>query len=90
VSGLLLGAAVGAALAGPLSDRLGRKRLIVIAGVVFAAGALGSALSPGVGTLIGARFVLGLAVGCSSLAVPVYLSEIAPTEIRGAVSPSTS
>ena len=86
VSGLLLGAAVGAALAGPLSDRLGRRRLILTAGVVFTIGALGSAVAPGVGVLIVARFVLGLAVGCSSLAVPVYLSEIAPTEVRGAVS----
>lgn len=86
VSGLLLGAAVGAAFAGPLSDRLGRKRLIITAGVVFTVGALGSALAPGLGVLIAARFVLGLAVGCSSLAVPMYLSEIAPTEIRGAVS----
>lgn len=86
VSGLLLGAVVGAALAGPLSDRLGRKRLIITAGVVFTIGALGSAVATGVGVLIVARFVLGLAVGCSSLAVPVYLSEIAPTEIRGAIS----
>ena len=86
VSGLLLGAVVGAALAGPLSDRLGRKRLVITAGVVFTVGALGSAAAPGVGVLIVARFVLGLAVGCSSLAVPVYLSEIAPTEVRGAVS----
>jgi sugar porter (SP) family MFS transporter len=86
VSGLLLGALVGAALAGPLSDRLGRRRLIITAGVVFTVGAVGSALAPGVGVLIVARFVLGLAVGCSSLAVPVYLSEIAPTEIRGAIS----
>jgi MFS transporter, SP family, sugar:H+ symporter len=86
VSGLLLGAAVGAVLAGPLSDRLGRRRLVITAGVVFTIGALGSAVAPGVGVLIVARFVLGLAVGCSSLAVPVYLSEIAPTEVRGAVS----
>ncbi|MFZ1994958.1 MAG: sugar porter family MFS transporter [Solirubrobacteraceae bacterium] len=86
VSGLLLGALVGAALAGPLSDRWGRRRLIIIAGVVFTVGALGSALAPGVGVLIVARFVLGLAVGCSSLAVPIYLSEIAPTKIRGAIS----
>ena len=86
VSALLLGAMVGAALAGPLSDRLGRRRLILIAAVTFAVGALGAALAPGVGALLAARFVLGLAVGCAALVVPLYLSEIAPTEIRGAVA----
>ena len=85
VSALLLGAMVGAALAGPLSDRLGRRRLILAAAVTFGVGALGAALAPEVGALIAARFVLGLAVGCAALVVPLYLSEIAPTEIRGAV-----
>src|SRR4051812_43032856 len=83
---LLLGAMVGAALSGPLSDRLGRKRLITIAAVVFTVGALGSAAAPDVWPLIAARFVLGLAVGTAALVVPLYLSEIAPTEMRGAVA----
>jgi sugar porter (SP) family MFS transporter len=86
VSALLLGAMVGAALAGPLSDRLGRRRLIIAAAVVFSLGALLAAVAPGVGVLLAARFILGIAVGCAALVVPLYLSEIAPTEIRGAIS----
>jgi sugar porter (SP) family MFS transporter len=86
VGALLLGAMVGAAFAGRLSDRLGRKRLIIGAGVIFTGGALLAALAPSVGVLIAARFILGLAVGSTALVVPLYLSEIAPTEIRGAVA----
>jgi sugar porter (SP) family MFS transporter len=86
VAALLLGAMVGAAFAGRLSDRLGRRLLIIIAAIVFTIGALAAALAPTVGVLIGARFVLGLAVGSAALVVPLYLSEIAPTQIRGAIA----
>jgi SP family sugar:H+ symporter-like MFS transporter len=86
VAGLLLGAMIGAAAAGRLSDRLGRRRLILIAAVVFAVGAIGAAAAPSAGVLIAFRFVLGLAVGSAALVVPLYLSEIAPTKIRGAIS----
>src|SRR3954447_13693371 len=86
VGGLLLGAAIGAAIAGRISDAVGRKRLIIAAGVIFTGGALLAALAPSVGVLIAARFILGLAVGSAALAVPIYLSEIAPTEIRGAIA----
>jgi sugar porter (SP) family MFS transporter len=86
VAGLLLGAMVGAGCAGRLSDRLGRRRLIIIAAVVFTAGALLAALAPSVAVLVAARFVLGLAVGSAALVVPLYLAEIAPTEVRGAIA----
>ena len=86
VASLLLGAAAGAASAGPLSDRLGRRNLIIIAAILFTFGAIGAALAPNVGVLVLFRVVLGLAVGTAALVVPLYLSEIAPTEIRGAVS----
>lgn len=85
VAVLLLGALVGAATAGPLSDRVGRRRLLLIAAVIFAVGALGAAVAPGTGVLILFRFVLGLAVGCAALTVPLYLAEIAPPEARGAI-----
>ena len=86
VAGLLLGAMIGAALAGRLSDRLGRRRLIIIAAVVFTGGALLAAFAPTVWVLIAARVIIGLAVGSAALVVPLYLSEIAPTEVRGAVT----
>lgn len=86
VAVLLLGALVGAATAGPLNDRIGRRRLLLIAGVVFTLGALGSALAPNTGVLIAFRAVLGLAVGTAALTVPLYLSEIAPPESRGAIT----
>jgi sugar porter (SP) family MFS transporter len=86
VAALLLGAMIGAALAGRLSDRLGRRHLIIVAAVIFTAGALLAALAPSVAVLITARFIIGLAVGSAALVVPLYLAEIAPTEVRGAVA----
>src|SRR5438309_6003855 len=70
VAGLLLGAMVGSAFAGRMSDRLGRRRLIITAAIVFAAGALLAAFAPSVAVLIAARFILGLAVGAAALVVP--------------------
>jgi MFS transporter, SP family, sugar:H+ symporter len=86
VSALLLGAMAGAATAGALSDKLGRRNLIMAAAVTFTVGAVAAAAAPGAWALVGARFVLGLAVGSAALVVPLYLSEIAPTKIRGAIS----
>jgi MFS transporter, SP family, sugar:H+ symporter len=86
VAGLLLGAMIGAAFAGRLSDRLGRRRLIIIAAIVFTGGALLAAAAPTVWVLIAARVIIGLAVGSAALVVPLYLSEIAPTEVRGAIT----
>src|SRR6201989_2018793 len=57
VAGLLLGAMIGAAFAGRLSDRLGRRRLIIIAAVVFIAGALVCAFAPSVAVLVAGRVV---------------------------------
>jgi hypothetical protein len=69
-----------------LSDRLGRRNLILLAAVTFTVGAVGAALAPSVGVLVLFRIILGLAVGTAALTVPLYLSEIAPTEIRGAIT----
>src|SRR5918911_455678 len=86
VASLLLGAAVGAGTAGPLSDKLGRRNIIIIAAILFSIGAIGAALAPNIGVLVFFRVVLGLGVGSAALIVPLYLSEIAPTQIRGAIS----
>ena len=86
VAGLLLGAMIGAAFAGRMADHLGRRRLIMIAAVVFTAGSLLAAFAPTVGILVAARVIIGLGVGSAALVVPLYLSEIAPTGVRGAIA----
>ncbi|MFC7344166.1 sugar porter family MFS transporter [Saccharopolyspora griseoalba] len=80
---ILVGAIVGALAAGALADRFGRRRVLFAVAVVFALGAIAAAIAPDVGSLILARFVLGLSVGGASGMVPVYIAELAPARIRG-------
>ncbi|HET6213122.1 MAG TPA: sugar porter family MFS transporter [Micromonosporaceae bacterium] len=83
VSSALLGCAVGAWFAGPLADRFGRVRVMVIAAAVFAASAIGSALAWDPISLAGWRIFGGLAVGAASVIAPAYIAEISPAELRG-------
>jgi sugar porter (SP) family MFS transporter len=85
VSVLLVGAVTGAIAGGPLSDRLGRRPVVLLAAIIFAVGAIAAALAPNVLILIFARFILGLGVGLASLIVPLYIAEIAPPDTRGAL-----
>jgi major inositol transporter-like SP family MFS transporter len=80
---LLLGAAVGAAVGGRLSDAGGRRRNILMLAFIFFIGAMGCALAPNISVMVVFRFILGLAVGGASVTVPVYLAEISPAERRG-------
>lgn len=82
---LMLGAAVGAVFAGWLSYYIGRKYSLLVAAVLFIVGSLLCAFTPNVGILIGARVLLGVAVGIASYAAPLYLSEIAPKKTRGSM-----
>lgn len=82
-SGLTLGAAFGAVFGGPLSDKIGRKKILLFLGLIFTFGAAGCAFSANALMLLGFRFILGLAVGSASANVPVFLAEIAPSEMRG-------
>lgn len=84
-SSLLLGAAVGAFLAGRLTDRLGRKQLILLTAVTFVVGITGAALAPEAITLVAFRLIIGLGVGSASVIVPLYIGEIAPPDVRGAL-----
>jgi len=84
-SSVLVGATLGAACAGILSDRFGRKRVILVVALLFVAGALGSALAPSLGVLLAARAVVGIAIGIASMLTPLYLAEIAPKQQRGAI-----
>lgn len=86
VSGVLLGALVGAIVIGPLGDKFGRKKMVLTAAVIFFIGALGCGLAMGFWSLVLFRFILGIAVGGASTMVPMYLSEVAPAEMRGTLS----
>jgi len=81
----LAGAAVGAATAGQLSDRVGRRGVILGAGLLFIAGAFISAVAQGVVILLIGRFLVGLAIGVASMLTPLYLAEISPARDRGAI-----
>lgn len=83
VSAILVGAFLGAFGCGPLSDRIGRRRSIVVLAVIFLVGSVLAATSVSVPMLIGARVVLGIGVGGASVLVPVYISEAAPPHLRG-------
>jgi SP family galactose:H+ symporter-like MFS transporter len=81
----LAGAAIGAAVAGYLSDRAGRRRVILGAGLLFVAGAIISAVAQEVSILLIGRFLVGLAIGFASMLTPLYLAEISPASDRGAI-----
>jgi MFS transporter, SP family, major inositol transporter len=82
-SAILLGAMLGAFFIGRISDAWGRKRTINSLAVLFIVAAVACVLAPSWEFLMGARFVLGIAVGGASVTVPVFLGELAPTEQRG-------
>ena len=82
---LSVGAMIGAGLAARLTGRVGRRRTIMVAGGVVIVATVACALAPNFGTLVAFRTVLGLGIGLSSATVPTYISELAPSRIRGAM-----
>src|SRR5699024_1181489 len=87
-SSVMLGAIFGGAIAGQVSDRIGRRKMILIFAVIFVVGSILSGVSPHNGSLfmIVARVLLELAVGAASALVPAYMSEMAPARLRGRLS----
>lgn len=87
-SSLMFGAIFGGAMAGQLSDRLGRRKMILISSIIFAVGSILAGISPhnGILFMIVTRILLGLAVGAASALVPAYMSEMAPARLRGRLS----
>src|SRR5262245_3830967 len=80
-----LGALVAATVAGPIADRLGRRRLLMGAAALFTVGALVAASITAIWMLVAARLVLGLAIGLAAVAAPLYIAESAPVATRGAM-----
>ncbi|MBD8677026.1 sugar porter family MFS transporter [Sphingomonas sp. CFBP 13720] len=83
VGSLLIGCFVGAFLAGKLADQMGRRKVMMIAAVLFLIGALIQGFSHMQWLFVAARFMGGMAVGAASVLSPAYISEVAPANIRG-------
>jgi sugar porter (SP) family MFS transporter len=79
----LVGCLVGALVAGGLSDKFGRKRLLIVAALIFAVTSLGNALANNFEIFIAWRIFGGVAIGLASSLSPMYIAEIAPAQIRG-------
>jgi sugar porter (SP) family MFS transporter len=85
VAGASLGAAAGALCAGPLTDRLGRKSLLIFDALLYAVGSILSAFTPDVAVLMVARTLIGLAIGADSAIATAYIAEYAPRNRRGSL-----
>lgn len=85
-SSVLIGSCAGALSIGALSDRFGRKKLLILAAILFLLGSGMCAGSTGFLMMVVARIILGLAVGAASSLTPAYLAELAPKERRGSLS----
>tara|TARA_R110000868_G_scaffold410505_2_gene698752 strand:- start:1987 stop:3378 length:1392 start_codon:yes stop_codon:yes gene_type:complete len=85
VSSILFGAVLGALLANPISHKFGRRRALLLSAGIFVVGSILCAYAPSYRFLINVRFILGIALGIASFTAPIYLSEIAPKRIRGAL-----
>ncbi|MEH6580786.1 MAG: sugar porter family MFS transporter [Halioglobus sp.] len=83
VASLALTATFAMMVAGPLSDKFGRKPVLRVAAVLFAVSALASALAPSFVALVAARMIGGLGVGAALIIAPMYIAEISPPAIRG-------
>ena len=86
VAGASLGAAAGALVAGPLTDRFGRKILLVTDAGIYAIGAILSAVTVDAGMLLASRTLIGLAIGADSAIATAYIAEFAPRNRRGQLS----
>ena len=83
VSSLTLTSTLAMMVAGPLSDRLGRRTVLFYAAVLYAVSAIGSALAPTFWFLVVARMIGGFGVGASLIIAPMYIAEISPPTLRG-------
>ena len=86
VAGASLGAAAGAVIAGPLTDKFGRKSLLVFDAGLYAVGSILSAVTPDAAILLIARTMIGLAIGADSAIATAYIAEYAPRDKRGSLT----
>src|ERR1035437_9604094 len=77
------GCALGAGIAGTLSDRFGRKIVLLLVAVIFALSSVAAALPNGLGEFVAARVIACVAIGIASMLAPLYIAEVSPAAIRG-------
>ncbi|WP_066836275.1 sugar porter family MFS transporter [Rufibacter ruber] len=79
----ILGCMLGAMFAGGLSDKVGRKKVLMLSAVLFAVSSVGTAMPPSLTWFVVFRLIGGLGIGIASILAPMYITEIAPAAIRG-------
>ena len=82
---MLIGCMAGAASAGPLGDRFGRKWTLVFCGVLFAVSSVAAAIPNSLSQFLWRAFAGGMAIGAASMLSPLYIAEISPEKFRGAL-----
>jgi sugar porter (SP) family MFS transporter len=82
----LIGCLMGAMIAGAMSDKFGRKRLLIFSAALFVVTSLGNALAPSFGIFVTWRILGGVAIGLASNLSPMYIAEISPAEARRLVA----
>jgi SP family galactose:H+ symporter-like MFS transporter len=83
VAAVLIGAVVGGMIGGPMANRFSRRYTLLSMAILYAIGAILTAISWDLASFVAFRIITGVAVGASSLVVPMYIAEMAPVRIRG-------
>lgn len=82
-SSIIIGCIIGVALAGPLSDAIGRKKVLLLTALIFIFGVLGQALATSADMLVWYRILVGIGIGVETTIAPLYIAEVSPAHIRG-------
>ncbi|WP_435930223.1 sugar porter family MFS transporter [Dryocola sp. BD613] len=82
-SSIIIGCIIGVALAGPLSDAVGRKKVLLLTALIFIFGVLGQALATSAEMLVWYRILVGIGIGIETTIAPLYIAEVSPAHIRG-------
>ena len=79
----LIGCIVGAMFSGYLSDKFGRKKVLILSAILFAVSSVGTSVPHDLTIFVVFRIIGGLGIGIASMISPMYITECAPAEIRG-------